>query len=99
MRMGNLRVERTRELSRLSTQKENPPLARAVLESLSKLGWEEVEMKSSTYSKIAQAVKKSEPCFIGKEYLIKILFLSALADILADDNPKFNRAKFMEECK
>ena len=54
-------------------------------------------MKSSTYSKIAQAVNNytslSKP-----QYIWKILLVQKLADILAAQDKKFGKQRFLEEC-
>ncbi len=55
-------------------------------------------MKSSLYPKIAQAVR--ENTIPGMRGLIEgDTFIEALADILAADNKRFDKAKFLEMCK
>ena len=54
-------------------------------------------MKLKHYIKLAQAIKESSSYAVT--YMNTRQFVDALCDILAEENPKFDRQKFMEMCK
>ena len=56
-------------------------------------------MKKHDYEKLAEAVREHTTPLIPNALLFKDSFLSDLCDILAEENPKFNRAKFLEMCR
>jgi len=61
-------------------------------------------MKLKSYLAIAKAIKENSkvPTNFGMTYdndIHREPFVKALCDILEADNPKFNRAKFLESLK
>ena len=54
-------------------------------------------MKASIYSKIAEAVRDNKTILFPDKYLYRQL-IDDIANILAADNPKFNKEKFLEDC-